>query len=153
MKLVIFGILAAVFTGALGWTLGCTINLGETTPVPPECLPSLATFMAQGGIWDTAIDPPDQTKSCVAMTGCHAQATGRSALRLIYKPRDQFTADDWQANFDEVAQFLNCGTPEASEFITKPEAGVDPHLGGDLWVCDATCEPIRTVEAWISAAP
>jgi hypothetical protein len=40
----------------------------------------------------------------------------------------------------------------SSAFITKPEAGTDPHLGGDLWTCDgASCEPIRTIEAWIDA--
>jgi hypothetical protein len=51
-----------------------------------------------------------------------------------------------------VTRFLNCSQPEASLFITKPEAGSDPHVGGDLWVCDsANCEPERTIIEWINA--
>lgn len=128
---------------------GCpTVDLGETPVQPPLCRPSLEAFKMAGGIWETAIDPPDKAKSCVSRAGCHAQATGRSALRLIVPPT---TDNDWSTNLDVVARFLNCSTPSQSLFITKPEAGSDPHLGGDLWVCDATCQPARTVEAWIDA--
>jgi hypothetical protein len=132
---------------------GCpTVDLGDTPVTPPLCRPSLDTFKMEGGIWDVAVDPPDMTKSCVANAGCHAQATGRSALRLISKPRDQMLDSDWSTNLDVIARFLNCPTPASSEFITKPEAGVDPHLGGDLWTCGGSaCEPIDTVEAWIAA--
>lgn len=104
----------------------------------------------EGGIWDTAVNPPDTAKSCIANEGCHAQATGRSALRLISKPRDQMLDSDWSTNLDVIARYLNCATPANSQFITKPEEGIDDHLGGNLWVCDATCEPITTVEAWIA---
>jgi hypothetical protein len=128
-----------------------TVDLGDTPVTPPLCLPSLDDFMKDGGIWDVAIDPPDETKSCIANEGCHAQATGRSALRLIAKAHVDMTPSDWTTNLNVIARFLNCATPASSEFITKPEGGVDPHLGGDLWVCDSTCEPIDTVEAWIAA--
>ena len=137
-----------------GWLLllimaGCpTIDLGETPVQPPLCRPDLKKFRDPGGIWETAISPSDEAKSCVARGGCHAQATGRSALRLIVPPT---TDSDWSTNLDVVARFLNCSTPSDSPFITKPRAGVDAHLGGDLWQCDSACQPIRMVEEWIEA--
>jgi hypothetical protein len=133
---------------------GCpTVDPGDTPVTPPLCRPSLEDFRAPGGIWDVAIDPPDASKSCVAMASCHAQDTGRSGLRLLYKPRDQLTDFEWSLNLDVVSRYLNCATPSNSRFITEPEAGIDPHVGGDLWTCSGSdCEPIATIEAWISAA-
>jgi hypothetical protein len=130
---------------------GCpTLDVGDTPVEPPLCRPNLDKFQEAGGIWDTALAPADPAQSCVARDGCHAIGTGRSALRLIYKPRDQMTSADFSTNLDTVARFLNCSTPAASLLITKPEAGTESHLGGDLWTCtSSTCEPIKTVEAWI----
>jgi len=128
-----------------------TVDVGDTPVAPPLCRPSLQAFKEPGGIWDVAIAPGDTAKSCISMTGCHGVATGRSSLRLIDKPRDQMSDSEWSLNLDSVARFLNCSTPSDSPFITKPEAGADPHLGGELWTCDSTCEPIVTVEAWINA--
>ena len=83
--------------------------------------------------------------------GCHATEDGRSALRLRAADRAALTDADWDANYDVVTRYLNCSTPSASPFITKPEAENDPHGGGDLWTCDGTsCEPVMTVERWIS---
>jgi hypothetical protein len=130
-----------------------TVDPGDTPVTPPLCRPSLEQFKAEGGIWDIAINPPDEAKSCVSRTGCHAQDTGRSGLRLLVKPRDQFTDFEWELNLETVARYLNCATPKDSFFITEPEAGRDSHLGGDLWTCDGSgCEPIATIEAWISTA-
>lgn len=132
---------------------GCpTVDLGDQPVAPPLCRPSLTTFREPGGIWDRAIATADPARSCVAMAGCHAQATGRSSLRLVFKPREQLSESEWALNLDAVARFLSCATPSESPFITKPEAGTDPHLGGDLWTCDgAGCEPIASIEAWIDA--
>ena len=70
------------------------------------------------------------------------------ALRAL--SRELLTDADWQANYDVITRFLNCSTPSASPFITKPESGNDPHGGGDLWECTpGACEPITTVEQWI----
>jgi hypothetical protein len=127
-----------------------TVDLGDTPVTPPLCRPNLDAFKMEGGIWDTAVNPPDATKSCVANEGCHAQATGSSALRLITKPRDQMLDSDWSTNLDVIGRYLNCATPANSEFVAKPQGEIG-HLGGTIWVCDATCEPIMTVEAWIAA--
>jgi hypothetical protein len=149
-------VLALALAAALGAPAilgGCPIiDVGDTPVAPPDCQPSLADFKKPGGIWDVAIDPPDQSKSCVAQVACHNQATGRSALKLIVKPRSAMLDNEWSFNYDSVTRFLNCSTPADSQFITKPEAGTDPHLGGDIWTCDSqSCEPERTIEAWIAA--
>jgi hypothetical protein len=126
---------------------GCpTLDLGDPPVAPPLCRPSVDAL--RDTVWAAAVDPPGSPeRSCVAMSGCHAQATGRSALRLIPTP----SGIDWDTNLDEIAQFLDCASPSSSLFITKPETGVEPHLGGDLWTCDsASCEPIHTVEEWIA---
>jgi hypothetical protein len=122
------------------------VDQGEV-PVPPEaCRPDPAVF--QSTVWPNAIANTDVSKSCVAAAGCHARETGRSALRLIAMPMSQA---DYQMNYDAVTRFLNCNTPQASPFITKPTGGGDPHAGGDLW--EFGQEPELTVEQWISGSP
>jgi hypothetical protein len=122
---------------------GCpTVDVGTGPVAPGTCNPDPMKF--QDTIWPMAINPPDTAKSCVANAGCHAASTGRSALRLIPMP---VTQADWSQNYDVVTRFLNCSTPEASPFITKPSAGGDPHGGGDLWTLGQ--EPELTVEKWI----
>ncbi|HKA88453.1 MAG TPA: hypothetical protein VKE22_12350 [Haliangiales bacterium] len=135
--------------GLVGLSACPTVDVGETPVAPPPCRPSFQKFMEPGGVWDLAINPPDQTKSCVAMNGCHTSDTGRSSLRLIPNPMSD---SDWQLNYEVVTRFLNCSQPEASPLITKPEAGPDPHVGGDLWTCNsASCEPEKTIIDWINA--
>jgi hypothetical protein len=144
MRLVALALLAAL--------AGCpTIDLGDPPVAPGSCRPDPGRFREEGtGIWDVALAPADPARSCIAGSGCHAQATGRSALRLIDKPRDEMTDADWAQNYEVVTRFLNCSTPEASSLITKPSSGGDPHAGGDLWDCTAQdCEPQETVETWI----
>ena len=129
---------------AAGVAAACpTVDQGDQ-PVPPEaCRPDPAAF--ETTIWPQAIAVSDMSKSCVAKAGCHARETGRSALRLIANP---VNAIDFQMNYDAVTRFLNCSTPSASPFISKPTAGGNPHAGGDLWV--AGQEPELTVEKWIA---
>jgi hypothetical protein len=123
---------------------GCpTVDVGDPPVAPGTCQPDRVVF--ESTIYPMAIAPADATKSCVGMSGCHARDTGRSALRLIDPP---VTPGDWDSNYEVVTRFLNCGTPEASPFITKPQSGGDPHAGGDLW--DRGGEPALTVEQWIS---
>ena len=122
-----------------------TVDQGSV-PVPPEaCRPDPALF--ESTVWPNAIAVADDTKSCVAKAGCHARETGRSALRLIAAPASK---QDFQMNYDAVTRFLNCSTPNASPFVTKPTGGGDPHAGGDLWVSGE--EPEATVERWIGGA-
>ena len=132
---------------------GCpTVDTGETPVEPPPCKPNFQQFKEPGGIWDVAINPPDMTKSCVANDGCHSQATGRSALRLINKPSAEMTDSDWLLNYQVISRYLNCSEPSASQLITKPSIESDPHVGGDLWTCQGVgCQPETTIETWIES--
>jgi hypothetical protein len=125
---------------------GCpTVDQGDPPVMPGSCRPSPATFEAE--IWPMAIATGD-TNSCMQAGGCHRREDGRSALRLVDNP----TPAQFTQNYDVVTRFLNCSTPEASPFITKPKSGEDPHSGGDLWTCDGTAEPCAMVEAWVSGS-
>ena len=117
--------LAMVAVAAL---TGCpTVDLGESPPDPGLCRPDVAYY--RDVIWPEVIDNPDPARSCVAEAGCHQQANGRSALRLV---TGDLSDSDHTRNYEVVTRFLNCGSPEVSSFITKPLDTVDPHGGGDL---------------------
>ncbi|RMH44695.1 MAG: hypothetical protein D6689_01830 [Deltaproteobacteria bacterium] len=114
---------------AAAFAAGCpTVDLGQEPPAPALCRPDRAYFDTE--LWPNLIAAPDAPYNCVAAGGCHERASGRSALRLIVN--DPPSPGDLQQNYDVVTRFLNCGTPGASPFLTKPLAGVDPHGGGDL---------------------
>lgn len=108
---------------------GCpTVDLGEEPPQPGLCRPDIGYY--QDVIWPELINAPGQAYNCVSAAGCHERASGRSALRLIVA--DNPSPSEHSQNYEVVTRFLNCGTPEASSFLTKPLDGVDPHGGGDL---------------------
>jgi len=118
--------LLALVTCALSGA-GCpTVDLGETPVSPGACRPDPAYFADV--MWPEFFSPADQTVSCVGDSGCHRVEDGRSALRFA-------TSEpiDFDGNYDVVIRFLNCAAPEASAALTKPEGGVDPHGGGDLF--------------------
>jgi hypothetical protein len=115
--------------------LGCpTVDLGESPPAPGLCRPDLAYFKTV--VWPELIDNPTPERGCIAEAGCHQQANGRSALRFITQA--PLSDPDLNQNFEVATRFLNCGTPEASSFVTKPLSGIDPHGGGDLF---STADP------------
>jgi len=120
-------VLAGVLLLAL---TGCpTVDLGEEPPPPGLCRPDTAYF--EDTIWPEVINSADASRNCVAESGCHQQANGRSALRLI--TNDPLSPSELSQNYQVVTRFLNCGTPGASAFLTKPLSGVEPHGGGDLF--------------------
>lgn len=134
----------AVLAGVLLMT-GCpTVDQGEPPVTPGLCMPDPVLFETR--IWPEAIvaPAPSTTVTCLD-AGCHRRADGRSALRLIPDPT---TPSDWSQNYDVVTRFLNCSTPSASPFLTKPGSSGDPHNGGDLW--DLGAAPALCVEQWIS---
>lgn len=105
-----------------------TLDLGEEPAAPGSCRPDPAYF--QDIIWPQFVEGGgDPALSCVAAAGCHdAGNNGRSSLRFE-------TAEpiDFGLNYDVMTRFLNCATPEASSALTKPQAGLDAHGGGDLF--------------------
>jgi hypothetical protein len=114
---------------ALFGATGCpTVDLGDMPADPGVCRPDPGYY--RDVIWPEVLASADPARSCVDAPGCHALATGRSALRLVTDLDDPAIHD---RNYPVVIRFLNCGTPEASSLITKPLAGLDPHGGGDLF--------------------
>lgn len=116
-----------VATAVLGIT-GCpTVDLGEPPPVPALCDPGINYYVEV--VWPDLIEAGGAPeRSCVGESGCHRSADGRTALRFIdVDPGNP--GGSHQQNYDVVKRFLNCGTPEASRFFTKPLAGIDAHGG------------------------
>lgn len=126
---------------------GCpTVDLGDVPPDPGQCRPSRAYF--EDVIWPEFIAPADTARSCVDAAGCHRRDDGRSALRLTLPTGqidDQRTMD---RNYDAVVPFLNCGAPESSTMLTKPQSGIDAHAGGDLF--DPDSDPALGFLTWFA---
>ena len=108
---------------------GCpTVDLGEDLVEPGLCHPDITYFKTQ--IWPNYLAPSSGgAQSCVGQAGCHAADTGRSALRLETNPDDAAL----QRNYDVAIRFVNCTSPDASPLLTKPEAGIESHGGGDIF--------------------
>ena len=67
------------------------------------------------------------SSACTKTGGCHSD-TGGNALSFKTDP-----AVDYAFNYRQTQIYLNCGTPLASELLTKPLSGVDPHGGADIF--------------------
>jgi hypothetical protein len=120
---------------------GCpTVDLGDTPPDIGQCRPDRQYYIDE--IWPKYLAPATAGRSCVAATGCHQTTTGRSALRL-----STATPVDHDANYQVVTRFLNCASPESSELLTKPLAGIEAHQGGDIFP-NATDPAVITFQGW-----
>jgi hypothetical protein len=105
---------------------GCpTVDLGDTPSDIGLCNPAAGQQYFQDKVWPEFIRPGDATKGCTRATGCHGEAGGNT---LSFKTMPI----DFAFNYRQTQIYLNCGTPAASELLTKPLAGVDPHGGSDL---------------------
>lgn len=136
--------IAAIVAGsiALAGLAGCpTIDLGEDPSNPALCRPDPAYFRDQ--IWNDyiTIGGAQSEDSCIRAGGCHAEADGRSGLRL-----DATEPIDLERNYQVVIRFLNCSARDSSSFLTRPLAGEDQHGGGDLF---STSDPqYATFQGW-----
>jgi hypothetical protein len=116
---------AAVVAWCILALAGCpTVDLGDTPPDIGLCTPAGGMDYFTNTLWPQYLHPSG-AKDCAQSAGCHAMAHG---LALSTTAPIDFTA-----NYRVTQQYLNCGTPEASELLTKPLAGVDGHGGGDLF--------------------
>jgi hypothetical protein len=103
---------------------GCpTVDLGDTPTDIGLCNPAGGASYFQDQIWPSFVVRTDPDRSC-AKSGCHV--AGGNGL-------DFPIPVDYPAAYRRTQIYLNCGTPEASLFLTKPLAGIDPHGGGDLF--------------------
>ncbi|HEY4243788.1 MAG TPA: hypothetical protein VGM88_28440 [Kofleriaceae bacterium] len=90
------------------------------------CNPAGGIDYFQNMIWPNYVIRNNDDTTCTRAMGCHAE-DGGNAMTFKTMPVD------YEANFARVQVQLNCGTPEASPFLTKPLAGVDLHGGGDIF--------------------
>lgn len=115
--------------GGLVLGAGCpTVDLGDTPTDIGLCNPSGGIDYFQTVIWPEVIRPADATKGCTRTGSCHNEAGGNAlSFKTVPSP-------DFPFNYRQAQVFLNCGTPDASQLLTKPRAGQDPHGGGDIFV-------------------
>ena len=130
----------AGIAACLGLTLlaGCpTVDLGDTPTEIGLCNPASGVQYFQDQIWPKYIVRGASDGGC-ARAGCHV--AGGNGLDFPM-PVDYPTA------YKRSQLYLNCGTPAASPFLTKPLAGIDPHGGGDLFASDAD-PAVQVFLAW-----
>ncbi|HEU4730772.1 MAG TPA: hypothetical protein VFT22_22910 [Kofleriaceae bacterium] len=114
--------------GGLACLTGCpTVDLGDTPTEIGLCNPAGGLAYFQDQIWPNYVLRNNAATSC-AQNGCHV--AGGNGL--------DFPAQvDYPAAYRRSQLYLNCGTPEASLFLTKPLAGIDAHSGGDIFASDS----------------
>lgn len=106
--------------------LGCpTVDLGDTPTDIGLCNPPGGLPYFEAEIWPRFIRH-GTANACTQAGGCHAQGGG-NALDFQVDPIDL------PANYRQAQVFLNCGTPDKSDLLTKPLAGENPHGGDDLF--------------------
>jgi len=141
------GLRCSTATLGVAGTLACvlagcpTVDLGDTPPDIGLCNPVRGEAYFESDIWPKYLNPTDVTKQCTKV-GCHDQR-GQSALRFKTDPIDL------PANYKASLIYLNCGTPEVSQLLVKPLAGVEPHGGGDLFPAD-TDPAVQDFLAWFT---
>jgi len=114
---------AACALAALAFA-GCpTVDLGDTPSDIGQCNPPGGQDYFDNVIYPQYLNA--NTPACTSSGGCHNEAGG-NALNLRTQPVDPVL------NFKQAQVYLNCGTPEMSDLLTKPLAGTNPHGGGDL---------------------
>jgi len=103
---------------------GCpTVDLGDTPTEIGLCNPAGGLAYFQDQIWPKYVVRSDPKTQC-NQANCHI--AGGNGLDFP-DPVDYATA------YKRVQIYLNCGTPSASSFLTKPLAGIDAHSGGDIF--------------------
>ena len=110
------------YFAALALLTGCpTVDLGDTPTEIGLCNPAGGVPYFQDMIWPSYV----VTGGC-AKNNCHI-AGGNGLDFQTAMPTD------YAATFKRTQTQLNCGTPMASPFLTRPLAGIDPHGGGDIF--------------------
>ena len=109
---------------ALALLPGCpTVDLGDTPTEIGLCNPAGGLAYFQDQIWPNYVTRPNPQQTCARAT-CHI--AGGNGL-------DFPATIDYPTAYRRAQIYLNCGTPEASLFLTKPLAGVEPHGGDDIF--------------------
>ena len=129
---------ACVGSLCLALLAGCpTVDLGDTPTEIGLCNPAGGEAYFEQQIWPNYVIRNGAATSC-AKVGCHV--AGGNGL--------DFPAQvDYPAAYRRSQIYLNCGSPEASLFLTKPLAGIDAHSGGDIFP-DTNDPAVQIFLAW-----
>jgi hypothetical protein len=104
---------------------GCpTVDLGDTPSDIGACNPSGGVEFFTSDIEPKYLKIQDPVNGCARNSMCHDGAHGLALSR---------TVGDDLINYRVSQGYLNCGSPVASEMLTRPMAGIDGHGGGDLF--------------------
>jgi len=115
-----------ISVGTIALLAGCpTVDLGDTPTEIGLCNPAGGVQYFQDQIWPKYVQ--GASKSCTTAM-CHVN--GGNGL-------DYPGAVDYPAFYRRTQLYLNCGTPSASLFLTKPLGGVEPHGGGDIFASES----------------
>ncbi len=127
---VAFGASIAAPIIGLALVAGCpTVDLGDTPADIGLCNPAKGRDYFDTTLYPMFVKRDGGTTSCVR-SGCH-DAGGGNALAFIDPPAQD---SDKAANYRAAQVYLNCGTPNMSELLTKPLQGIDdPHGGGNIY--------------------
>jgi hypothetical protein len=134
----IAGIVASAACLGLTFLAGCpTVDLGDTPTEIGLCNPAGGVQYFQDQIWPKYVVRTGDNTSC-ATANCHI--AGGNGL-------DFPMPVDYGVAYKRTQIYLNCGNPEASQFLTKPLGGIDPHSGGDIFA-DMNDPAVQIFFAW-----
>lgn len=121
---------------------GCpTVSLGDTPSDIGLCNPKGGVPYFTTEVWPKVI-VSNGARSCIdTSAGCHAENGGNVMTFHTTEPID------FDANYKAAQEQLNCNTPTASTFLTRPLATVDQHGGGDIFT-DANAPAVQTFLGW-----
>lgn len=107
---------------------GCpTVDLGDTPSEIGKCNPAGGVDYFTDVIWPQYVRPDNTTNGCTKAGGCHNEAGGNG---LSFQTQGTI---DFNFNYRQAQQYLKCGQPMTSEFLTAPLAGIDAHGGMDIF--------------------
>jgi len=126
-------LLTIMFSGCPG------VDLGDTPEDIGLCNPAKGSEFFRDEVYPKFIVSTGMASCVRGGGGCHDAAGGNA---LTFQTTSNPAADAMNvANYRAAQVYLNCGTPEASELLTKPLQGIDdPHGGGNIFptINDAT---------------
>ena len=119
------GVTCVCLSAGLAALAGCpTVDLGDTPTEIGLCNPAGGLSYFQDQIWPKYVVRTDPMTACNRASACHV--AGGNGL-------DFPNPVDYPSAYRRSQIYLNCGTPTASLFLTKPEGGIEPHGGGDIF--------------------
>ena len=116
------------------------MDLGDTPSDIGACNPSQGLDYFKAQIEPNYLKLQDPINGCARSgTMCHANAHGLALST---------TVGDDEINYRVAQTYLNCGSPTASEMLTRPLAGIDGHGGGDIFTMDS--DQYKIFIAWFA---